>query len=164
MSTSKCITMTVLLFMLRKVMSKMEGMIVGGQYAKIEDFPHAAFLAINCVTRTESDNYSCGSSILNQVTLLTAAHCFEDCLASSNIAVGVAVERKRSSLTHLVSVFTIHPKFHSKKVINDVALAKLSYKLEFSPKVKRVVLVKNPPYNEEAMVAGWGIVDVSSIR
>lgn len=145
-------------------MSKMEGMIVGGQYAKIEDFPHAAFLAINCVTTTESDNYSCGSSILNQVTLLTAAHCFEECLASSNIAVGVAVERKRSSLTHLVALFTIHPKFHSKKVINDVALAKLSYELDFGPKVKRVVLVRDPPYTEEASVAGWGIVDVSSIR
>lgn len=142
-------------------MSEMEGMIVGGQYAKIEDFPHAAFLAIHCVTSTDSDNYSCGSSILNQVTLLTAAHCFEGCLASSNIAVGVAVERKRSSLTHLVAVFTLHPKFHGKTVINDVALARLSYSLEFGSKVKRVVLVKDPPYSEEAAVAGWGIVDVS---
>lgn len=160
----KMITMTILLFMVRSVTSEMEGMIVGGEYAKIRDFPHVAFLAIQCVTAVESENYSCGSSILNQRMLLTAAHCFEECLPESNIAVGVAVEKKRSSLTHLVAVFTLHPKFDAKKVINDVALAKLTYDLVFSSKVKRVALVKHPPYHEEAAVAGWGLVEVSSIR
>lgn len=54
---------------------KMEGFIVGGDYAQIDFFPHSVFLTAEC----KDDSWICGSSVINQKVLLTAAHCLYGC-------------------------------------------------------------------------------------
>lgn len=53
----------------------MEPYVVGGDFTDIAHFPHSVFLDINCM----SNGWICGSSILNQRILLTAAHCVFAC-------------------------------------------------------------------------------------
>lgn len=141
--------------------SKMEGFVVGGDYAEIHQFPHSAYLAIGCKTIRSVENWSCGAAIINQRLLLTAAHCLENCLQSSFIGVGVGSEHKKQGLTYKASSFVTHPNYNPVLVHNDIALVHLEKPLTFSKNVKRVALVKNPAYLEPADVAGWGIVDVS---
>lgn len=159
MAIAKCVSILSLLTIV-KGDHKMEPFIVGGSYAKIEDFAHAAFLAITCDRNTGTEHFSCGASVLNQVILLTAAHCLEDCLATSSMLVAVGVVNKRGPFTHEVSHFVIHPLYDGEQVANDIALAAVAEPLTLSRKVKRVVIMEDPPYQEISSVAGWGVTDV----
>lgn len=159
MAVAKCVGILSLLTFV-KGDHKMEPFIVGGSYAKIEDFAHAAFLAITCDRETGTEHYSCGASVLNQAIILTAAHCLEDCLATSSVLVAVGVVNKRGPFNYEISHFVIHPQYDSELVSNDIALAALTEPLTLSSKVKRVVIMDDPPYQEMSSVAGWGVVDV----
>lgn len=161
MAIAKCVSI-LSFFTFVKGESKMEPFIVGGSYAKIEDFAHAAFLAITCEKETAPEHFSCGASVLNQAILLTAAHCLEDCLATSSVLVAVGVVNKRGPFSHEVSHFVMHPQYDGEQVANDIALAALLEPLTLNRKVKRVVIMEDPPYQEISSVAGWGIIDVIS--
>lgn len=54
----------------------MEPYVVGGDYANIDQFPHSVYL----YAENNGEAWICGASILNQMILLTAAHCLVDCL------------------------------------------------------------------------------------
>lgn len=158
MAVAQCVSILGLLTFVKG--DKMEPFIVGGSYAKIEDFAHAAFLAISCDRDTGTEHFSCGASVVNQVIILTAAHCLEDCLATSSVLVAVGVVNKRGPFTNEVSHFVIHPQYDSEQVTNDIALAALTEPLKLNRRVKRVVIMEDPPYQEISSVAGWGVVDV----
>lgn len=138
----------------------MEGFIVGGEYASIEDFPHAAFLSITCVSDDVTEKFSCGSSILNQVILLTAGHCVANCLPGSKILVSVGSSIKNSKHIYQVAAFVNHPLYDEEEFRNDIALAALTVPLIYSKAVSRVVLPQVGIYDEMAVLAGWGITDV----
>lgn len=142
----------------------MEPFIVGGSYAKIEDFAHAALLAISCDRETGLEHFSCGASVVNQFILMTAAHCLEECLATSSVLVAVGVVDRGGPFSHEVSHFVIHPQYDGEQVANDIALAGLTEPLKLSSKIKRVVLMKKPPYQEMSSVAGWGVIDVITLN
>lgn len=159
MAIAKCVSILSLLTFV-KGDHKMEPFIVGGSYAKIEDFAHAAFLAITCDKDTGTAHFSCGASVVNQAIIMTAAHCLEDCLTTSSVLVAVGVVNKRGPFAHEVSHFVIHPQYDDELVTNDIALAALTEPLKLSGKIKRVVLMEDPPYHEMSSVAGWGITNV----
>lgn len=54
---------------------KMEGFIVGGESTHIHSFPHAVYLEL-----ATNRKWICGSAILTQDILLTAAHCLFSCV------------------------------------------------------------------------------------
>lgn len=56
-----------------KSYTRLEKKIVGGDYVKIRHHPHAVFLEI---INKVGETHICGSSVLNQLYLLSAAHCF----------------------------------------------------------------------------------------
>ncbi|XP_063529588.1 trypsin epsilon-like [Cydia strobilella] len=132
--------------------SNMSANVVSGTYSKITQFPHSAFLAIHI--------YTCGASILNQALLLTAAHCvYEHTDPEKYIAfVGHNVRQKGRKFG--VLNFRIHENYHSKHIWNDIALLRLKKDLKFGRNVARVLLVPDPPYDERASVAGWGVTEV----
>lgn len=54
----------------------MEGNVVGGVSTEIQKYPHSVFLDGRC---RAAGHWICGSAVLNQRILLTAAHCVTDC-------------------------------------------------------------------------------------
>lgn len=140
---------------------KFENFIVGGKLARIEDFPHSAFLAVNC-RKEIMETFTCGSSILNQWILLTAAHCLDDCQGGSTVLVAVGNSKKTEGTFHSARRFVCHKHYDGNIMKNDIALMVLQKPLQFSSRVKRIVLTKVGIYDEPAILAGWGVTNVIS--
>lgn len=139
---------------------KFEGFIVGGNYAKIQDFPHSAFLAIRC-RKEYFEDFTCGSSILNQWILLTAAHCLEACQTGTKIIASVGSAKKTKGTFYSVGKFANHKKYDGDIMKNDISVVMLANSLTFSNTVKRIQLTQDGIYNEPAMLAGWGVTNVT---
>lgn len=140
---------------------KMQPFIVNGGNGKIEDFSYSVELNIKCIMNSDTRPWSCGGSIINQYLVLTAGHCLAACLPQSPITAWFGHEDKRMGIGRTVSSSVIHEHYIESHGINDIAILKLNTALEFSSKISRVVLMGRPPYREEAVVAGWGYIDVS---
>lgn len=139
--------------------TKFEGFVVGGRFASIFDFPHSAYLSIQCL-KDSFEEFACGASIINQVMLLTAAHCYADCLPGTKTTVSVGDANKDKKQFYQVLIFTVHPQYDGLLMKNDIALAMLAKPLVFTKAVKRVVLSKFNIYDQPAVQAGWGVTDV----
>ena len=134
-----------------------------GKTGWIKQFPHSAFLNVMCTVHLNTPGWICGSSIVNQRIILTAAHCVNNCYKSISAMVTITVGHRHrykgseSSVEHICC----HRKFDQTLLIYDIALLKLKSDLKFSQKVRRVALMRNPPPFERARIAGWGLRDVS---
>lgn len=142
---------------------KMEPFIVGGKAAKIADFPYVAYLGIECVEKDaeEVESWVCGASIVNQNILLTAGHCLFGCTESSLIVVYVGHENILEGTMVTAHSFIIHEYYTHTWLTNDIGLVRLKAPLVFSESISRVAILKDPPYDEESKLAGWGLVEVS---
>lgn len=142
-----------------------EGFVVGGVLAKIQDFPHVALLCVECRTKYEIGYYACGSSILNEAFIITAAHCLalESCRSKTPIiTIFVGNRELMKGLPYLASSYKIHEDYDDDRGRNDIGLVRLKSKLTFKENVKRVAVMKKPPQFDYGRVAGWGLVDVSN--
>ncbi|XP_061707690.1 hypodermin-B-like [Cydia pomonella] len=135
--------------------TSLTGKIVRGEFSSIINFPHSAFVAINCENRFST----CGASILNQAILLTAAHCISKCTEECNIKAYFGSERKSTGYERNVISFKIHEHYNTDTKAYDIALMRLEKDLQFSKKVKRVIIMKKPPKYDIAEIAGWGWID-----
>lgn len=162
---SKPLNVIVLFVCLRiEVWCEMEGFIVGGQAASIKKFPHSAFLDIYCNTTSPfSAAWVCGSSIINQYFLLTAAHCVAGCTRHSQINVLVGNTNREKGLSVQGYKYKAHTYFNEITLNFDIALVMLRKALPFRAEIKRIIITTNVPDTETAYVAGWGLVDVSYI-
>lgn len=143
------------------VSNNFEGFIVEGRRAKIEDFPHSVFLYIECYIGYTT-TYACSASIINQVILLTAAHCLIQCQVDSTFLVayvGDCVAGGGSAYPN--DNYKLHEKYDEDEISNDIALVKLNGEIKFEINVRRVSLMRDSPYEKYAKVAGWGYTDVS---
>lgn len=149
------------LFSLVVAESKMEGFVVGGSFAEIRRHPHMAFLAISNMDENGSPDgfWICSSSVLNHVLILTAGHCLHECNKKSRIIVKLGNADRSLGVLRSVNSFIVHENYDPKSVVNDIALMKMRRPIEFSAKIQRVALMKNPPYSEQAVLAGWGTYD-----
>ncbi|XP_075991759.1 uncharacterized protein LOC142987094 [Anticarsia gemmatalis] len=133
--------------------------VMEGSYANISKFPYSAFLGVQCVLAPGKDPtpWICGSSILNQQLLLTAAHCLEDCIKESPITISVGHERLMQGAIGTAHSFIMHENYNDDDdVMNDIALVRVKKRIQFNSKVSRVALMRKPPYYEAAIIAGWG--------
>ncbi|XP_014371861.2 chymotrypsin [Papilio machaon] len=133
----------------------MEPYVIGGDFTDISHFPHSVFLNIDCVT-----TYICGSSILNQKILLTAAHCINDCKRRWQIE-GYAGHENLSKVKVMRTIKKIlkHEKYNDQSMANDIALLYLERSLPLGKYIQRVTIRRWHSPNEIASVAGWGIVN-----
>lgn len=141
------------------IRAEIEGFIVGGEITSSEKNPHAAFLSMKC----NHTHWNCGSSILNQDMVITAAHCVYRCKGDCHISVFVGHTERKRGIVRTVDDFIYHEKFTQFFNYGDIAVLKMSSPLQFSSIVRRVAIVKDPPYSEPARFAGWGLIDVSLI-
>ncbi|XP_061707623.1 trypsin delta-like isoform X2 [Cydia pomonella] len=105
----------------------------------------------------EDDNFHCGSSILNEQILLTAAHCLDD-VVKVTAFVG-SVDWTRGKL-HRIDRYQRHKQWDLKTIINDIALVRLKKSLSLGKTVQRVILMKKPLKAKIADLAGWGASDI----
>ncbi|CAF4798922.1 unnamed protein product [Pieris macdunnoughi] len=132
--------------------SSFEGKVIGGQYATIKNFPHVAFLKINL----DNDVCICGSSVLNQLLLVSAAHCFE--LINEHTNIGLYAGHHdifQVKLVRPVKAVYRHKYYDSKNVVNDIALVKLKRALPLGEFIKRVIL-RPSSLKQDGILAGWG--------
>ncbi|XP_063530032.1 hypodermin-A-like [Cydia strobilella] len=136
----------------------MDGFIVGGNYSIIEDFPHVAFLHIKC--KKIGATY-CGASIVNQVLLLTAAHCLHTCTDKHNfyIRAYTGSVKKYKGKENKVVGFQVHEQYIHKNFTNDIAMLILEENLKFGKGVQKISLIKQLPGYKIAEIAGWGWID-----
>jgi trypsin len=128
--------------------------IVGGSPATDGEFPF-----IVSITNSGLDglNY-CGGSLLDSVTIVTAAHCSDD--SPSNFKVRANTLTWASGGQQVgVSSITIHPDYHVTSAgipVNDVAVWKLSAPIEGAEFAILAAAGSDPAGNSTVTTAGWG--------
>ena len=110
---------------------------------------------------------SCGGTILDETTILSAAHCFplDPPLPTSNDYINAGIKDRASLDGQKISVkeVIIHPMYNPRKgnpKDNDVAILKLKSSLTFNDTVQPACLPHQSFMPEDtgdlAVVSGWG--------
>ena len=105
----------------------------------------------------------CGGTIIDETTILSAAHCFYPSTSTSiydyieaGITVGGALDGQKISVREVVT----HPMYNSMKLDNDIAILKLKSSLTFNDTVQPACLPHQYFTPEDtgdlAVVSGWG--------
>ncbi|XP_046644545.1 trypsin-1-like [Daphnia pulicaria] len=141
-----------------------EDKIVGGK----EVVPNSLPFQISLQRKSSSGIFSqsCGGSILNENTILDAAHCV-DGVADVSIFRVVAGEHDLFQVSSLeqnmdVNNILMHPDYNKKTSENDIALIYLAAPLDLSvPSAKPINMPPatwefDPPAGIVATVSGWG--------
>uniref|UniRef100_A0A182NF46 Peptidase S1 domain-containing protein n=1 Tax=Anopheles dirus TaxID=7168 RepID=A0A182NF46_9DIPT len=119
-------------------------LIQNGIDAKAGHWPwHAAIFH-----RRDNDSvYACGGSIIDESTILTAAHCVSTAsglvpLRRISVSVGQTDLKQRSELmqTHNVRELIVHPQFSKHSIVHDIALVKLATNITMTKYVQPVCL------------------------
>lgn len=144
----------------------LEGYVVKGNNSKIEDFPHSVYLESFCGNNKTS---KCGSSLLTQRILITAAHCMppKNCSAYRRITATFGHEDKTKGIKIDSLGYAFHEGYSNLDFVVkcDIALVLLEKPVELSSKISRVAIWKNPIRDDDIVtMAGWGYVDVSRLR
>ncbi|KAL6448595.1 hypothetical protein ACFW04_000459 [Cataglyphis niger] len=125
--------------------------IVGGKDAPIGKFPYQISLRY-------FNSHSCGGSILNSRTILTAAHCVEwkdkrylSVHAGTNYL-------NQTGYVYYVANVTVHEYFDRAKLINDIALIHLASPIKYNAVVQPIKLATTDKGFEgkPCTLSGWG--------
>lgn len=136
--------------------------IVNGKLAFDMEFPWMVLVKLFF----EGHATRCGSSILTQHHLLTAAHCtlLEGSEPIKMDAYYGNVDYKNATRVR-VSRFFRHPKFEPKFFLNDISILLLAYPLNYSANARPICIPTKPVnvYNLEVTVAGWGYLSQGGV-
>jgi len=137
--------------------------IVGGRDALLGEYPHQ----ISLLSGGVSGSHICGGSIIDETTIITAAHCAE---AASRFAVRVGhntlTNPETGSQTVAVSSVVVHELFDDWYLNNDISIMKLATPLTLSASVRTAAVPLPNTQNEESSgdltVTGWGTTSEGS--
>lgn len=141
--------------------------IVGGEDA----VPHSWPMIISF--RNEQGQHTCGGAILDELHVVTAAHCLKVPLLSHlrrfSIGVGLHNRSDSSGVVRRIKRFFIHEKFNMTPSISDhdIAILQLTRRLDLGPKFRATRTCRPsvnvsmshtpyPPNNTRVMIVGWG--------
>ncbi|XP_014863118.1 PREDICTED: brain-specific serine protease 4-like [Poecilia mexicana] len=139
--------------------------IIGGGDAPKGRWPGLVYLDIT--TDSGKRKWHCSGSILNQKWVMTAGRCWDDELRTRWDRTGVWVgtyELGMPSERYMdVDIVDRLPEFRvaGNGFVNDIALIRLKYPLEFSKTVAPVILPKEDEIfdsSSECWIAGWGSI------
>ncbi|XP_063703812.1 trypsin 5G1-like [Culicoides brevitarsis] len=147
----RAIIFTCLLVAVSAYWQPKEHRIVGGNEITIDKRPFQVSLNLN-------GYHYCGGSIINEYTILTAAHCSQNSASNYQIRAGSTQKGSGGQLIR-VSQIIVHPKYGYNGFDSDVALMKLSEPLRFSADVQPIRMapagyIVND--GDTLVVSGWG--------
>lgn len=136
----------------RKFNFHLRARIVGGRQTTIEDFPYQ-------VSIVHDRSHTCGGSIYKPDIIITAAHCLVDIEMHDLAVVAGTTDWEGGGVETSIRKFVMHPKFDPKTFDYDIAILKLTDKLQYGPRIQPITL---PVYRQEfkpgsvGVVSGWG--------
>lgn len=135
--------------------------IVGGIRADIADYPYLIGLFYH--TRYDTWYQTCGGTILNHNTILTASHCTFD-KDHSNFAIRAGSSRiSYGGQFMTVRSIVEHPYYDDNTLNNDISIMKLNGYLVYGIGVQAIGLPPldlEVPDNMRAKISGWGSLTV----
>lgn len=122
--------------------------IVGGDYAKVDQFPHQVALLYRGSLR-------CGGSIIEPGVVLTASHCLVGSDYGNLEVLAGTIDLKSGGVRRRVKKEVKHEKYGS--FMNDVALLVLDEPFEFSSSIQRIELQNDElELISNVTIIGWG--------
>ncbi|XP_055544824.1 serine protease snake-like [Wyeomyia smithii] len=142
--------------------SKTIDLIVGGESAKPNEFPHQALLGWRFDDNPEQYDFRCGGSLISEEYVLTAAHCFKE---GDPVIVRLGEHNLQDDYDnqHDVEVALIqrHPEHRFGSVYHDIALVKLQELITFSKVIRPACLWTGLAVNVSSVIAtGFGLTDI----
>lgn len=111
-------------------------------------------------------SFLCGGTILDEETILTAAHCFFDAESGTDawpldngdfILAGITHRGSSGQQKSWMKSVVIHPQYNKATQDNDIAIVKLKSPLTFNNNVKNACLPESSfAPQSKAVVSGWG--------
>ncbi|XP_039955244.1 trypsin-like [Bactrocera tryoni] len=128
------------------------GRIVKGVATSIEAHPYQVSL------QKLNGFHFCGGSIIDDTTIVTAAHCLQSITADEiQVRLGSTYYNK-DGRTVRTRAFRNHPGYNSKTHVNDVAVIKLSESVAETSHIRYIRLAeRTPATGTRAVVTGWGV-------
>ncbi|CAF0846471.1 unnamed protein product [Rotaria sp. Silwood1] len=127
--------------------------IVNGIIANPHSFPWAVSLQYKGV-------HDCGGAIIDELNILTAAHCLDYSNDLGNYFARVGAHERNSSGELIpIAQLILHPKYDEYRSTNDIGIVRLARPIKFTETVQPICLVDNivePSLGTTAYVAGWG--------
>ncbi|CAF0829847.1 unnamed protein product [Brachionus calyciflorus] len=160
--------------------------IIGGQVSTANSWPSVAYVRFQFYFNKNGQWYSqtgfCGGTLVNQDTVITAAHCYKKTVTLSDgsvitvttnqfqktiesmytVHLGVHDRNDLSSAINAsIKSYTLHPSYNSVNQLNDIAIIKLENKVNLNNFVQIACLpetTKKYPDKTDisAYVIGWG--------
>ncbi|XP_018356764.1 PREDICTED: chymotrypsin-1-like [Trachymyrmex septentrionalis] len=133
--------------------------IVGGRDAPIGKFPYQ-------VSLRKSGRHSCGGSIINHYTILTAGHCLvRYSLNGPGAFTSLTIHAGTNLLSENGTVYKakqaiIHDAYNSLRLINDIGLLILSTPIKYTKYIQPISLATtdSAPSGSYCILSGWGRV------
>lgn len=132
--------------------------IVGGFPAENGQFPYQ-------ISLRENGAHSCGGSIVNQRSILTAAHCIYN--VPTNILTVVVGSNRLSvgGASFAVIRAIYHPLFNPNTLINDVAVVTTLSLITYNQFVRPISLSQFPTVPGSTLtLSGWGLTSVCYVE
>uniref|UniRef100_A0A336M3B4 CSON009631 protein n=1 Tax=Culicoides sonorensis TaxID=179676 RepID=A0A336M3B4_CULSO len=125
--------------------------IVGGEQIDISYVPYQILLMLN-------GRHTCGGAIVNEITILTAAHCTQNSASVYSVRAGSNSQYTGGQVIQANRVIN-HPQYNSRTFDNDVSIVKLVSGLTYNDRVQPVPLATPQTFIPDgaiARIAGWG--------
>lgn len=135
--------------------------IVGGKQTGKGQYPY--MVSILRKSRSKGMKHNCGGTILNSMTILTAAHCLNKNKAHFVYVGHTSIATFEKEYIFKVAKITYHKRFNNRKLRNgyDIGVIKLDRKISFT-RLKDVAKICIPARGVKAdmrkcRVMGWGV-------
>ncbi|KAM3955206.1 LOW QUALITY PROTEIN: serine protease 1 [Aphomia sociella] len=135
-------------------------LIIGGENAATNEFPHMALLGY---LQPPDINWSCGGTVVSDRFILTAGHCIahRDWGPVTYAVVGI-LKRADVDNTKIVGVKRIikHPDYHAPARYNDIALLEVESPFKLGPSViPACIHIGDEVIDDRASATGWVTVN-----
>ncbi|KAL7012711.1 hypothetical protein ACKWTF_014997 [Chironomus riparius] len=141
-----------------------QGLIIGGENAKLAEFPHMA--ALGYKNLENSFTFVCGGSLISDQFVLTAAHCRRGGRDRPTLVrlgvLNLKIKEQYSKEVDLrIQEFIINENYDPNISKNDIAVVKLASKVKLSRFIRPACLMNanERVYKDKVIATGWGLTN-----